>query len=62
MPILALLESGASGIDTGLLTQIIALVKSVMSLFGEYPLNVILLMSLAGGAFALFRRAKKAAK
>lgn len=43
-------------------STVLELVKSVMSLFGEFPLNIILVFSLAGVAFALFRKAKRAAK
>lgn len=49
-------------LDSGLVTEAVNLVKTVMGLFGEYPLNLILVFSLAGGAFALFKRAKRAAK
>lgn len=40
----------------------IDLIKQAMSLFGEFPLNLLLVGSLFGIAFAIFRRAKGAAK
>lgn len=63
MPIIrTMLTEGTAGLDSGLVESAIGLVKSVMGLFGEYPLNLILIFSLAGVAFGLFRKAKKAAK
>ena len=38
------------------------LVKSAMGLFSEFPLNLLLVGSLFGVAFAIFRRAKGSAK
>lgn len=38
------------------------LIKQAMALFGEFPLNLLLVGSLFGVAFAIFRRAKGAAK
>lgn len=49
-------------IDTALVNEVVNLVKTVMSLFSEFPLNVILISSLAGVGFWLFRRAKGAAR
>ena len=49
-------------IDTSLVNELIALVKSVMGLFKEYPLNVLLISSLAFVAFGLFSKGKRAAK
>lgn len=43
------------------MTTALALIKSVMSLFGEFPLNLILVFSLGGVAFKLFKRARRAA-
>ncbi len=51
-----------SVIDTSLVNELIALVKSVMGLFKEYPLNLLLIASLATTAFVIFNRAKRAAK
>lgn len=47
-------------IDTGIVTELINLVKSVMSLFSEFPLNVLLISGLCFVAFGLFGRAKGA--
>lgn len=48
-------------IDTGIVAELIELVKSVMGLFAEFPLNVLLIASLCFVAFGLFSRAKGAA-
>ena len=56
---LAAVEGAA--IDTGLVSELVALVKSVMGLFAEFPLNVLLIASLCFVAFGLFARAKRAA-
>lgn len=56
------MEGGASAvINTGIVEELLALVKSVMGLFSEFPLNVLLIASLAFVAFGLFARAKSAA-
>lgn len=55
------LLSGTTQIDTALVTELLSLVKSVMSLFSEYPLNILLIASLAFVAFGLFSRGKSAA-
>ncbi len=52
---------GASSLDTGLVTELMNLVKTVMGLFSEFPLNILLVASLAFVAFGLFSRAKSAA-
>ena len=57
-----MLATGTTGLDASLVTQLIDLVKSVMSLFSEFPLNLLLVASLATAAFAIFRSAKKAAR
>lgn len=56
-----LMSGGTPAIDTGLVNELVNLVKSVMSLFSEFPLNVLLISSLCFVAFALFGRAKRAA-
>lgn len=48
-------------IDTNIVTELVELVKSVMALFSEFPLNVLLIASLCFVAFGLFSRAKHAA-
>lgn len=59
MPVIVAEAAGA--INTSLVNELIALVKSAMGLFTEYPLNVLLISSLVGVAFVIFRRAKSAA-
>lgn len=49
-------------LDTSLVNELISLVKSVMGLFKEFPLNILLIGSLAFVAFGLFSKAKRAAK
>ena len=48
-------------IDTGIVNELIALVRSVMGLFSDFPLNVLLIAGLCFVAFGLFGRAKSAA-
>lgn len=55
------LTSGTPVIDTGIVNELISLVKSVMGLFSEFPLNVLLIAGLCFVAFGLFGRAKSAA-
>lgn len=57
MPITAL----TTMIDTNVVTELIDLVKNVMGLFSEFPLNFLLVGGLCGTAFAIFRSAKGAA-
>lgn len=54
-------DAGASVINTGVVTELVNLVKNVMGLFSEFPLNVLLIASLCFVAFGLFKRAKAAA-
>lgn len=54
--------ASGSGLDLGLFGEIIEFVKTCMTLFSEFPLNIILVASLAGVGFGIFRKAKKAAK
>lgn len=49
-------------IDTAIVSELVSLVKTVLGLFGEFPLNVILIGSLFGVAIGIFRSAKRAAK
>lgn len=48
-------------IDTSIVNELVNLVKSVMGLFSEFPLNVLLISGLCFVAFGLFGRAKSAA-
>ena len=56
-----IIATGESVIDSGLVTELVNLVKTVMGLFSEFPLNVLLIASLCFVAFGLFSRAKSAA-
>lgn len=56
-----LLAAEASGLDGAVVGEVVNLVKNVMTLFGEFPLNVLLVASLCFVAFGLFSRAKRAA-
>lgn len=60
MPII--LASETPVINTGIVNELLALVKSVMGLFSEFPLNVLLIASLCFVGFGIFKSAKKAAK
>lgn len=62
---LGILASGSGStttIDTGAVSEVINLAKLCMGLFTEFPLNIFLIGGLCGLGFALFRKAKKAAK
>lgn len=48
-------------IDGGVVTELVNLTKTVMGLFGEFPLNFMLVGGLCGIAFGIFRNAKHAA-
>lgn len=48
-------------IDTSIVNELVALVRSVMGLFSDFPLNVLLIAGLCFVAFGLFGRAKHAA-
>lgn len=47
-----------SVIDQSIVTELINLTKTVMGLFAEFPLNVMLISTLCGIAFGLFRGAR----
>lgn len=55
-------EGASTVIDTGIVNELVNLVKTVMGLFSEFPLNVLLIASLCFVAFGLFNRAKGAAQ
>lgn len=57
----AILATETAAIDSSLVTELVNLVKTVMGLFSEFPLNVLLIASLCFVAFGLFSRAKSAA-
>lgn len=50
---------GALTFDTSLVTTILSVCKSVMSLFGEYPLNILLAIGIACACFGVFGVAKR---
>lgn len=52
---------GETVIDSAIVTELINLVKTVMGLFSEFPLNVLLIAGLCFVAFGLFGRARSAA-
>ena len=52
------LAEGSTMIDTSLVNELIELVKSVMSLFSEFPLNILLIAGLCFVAFGLFGKAR----
>lgn len=54
-------DASTSVINTNIVTELVNLVKNVMGLFSEFPLNVLLIASLCFVAFGLFKRAKAAA-
>lgn len=54
------LTDGATQIDTSIVNELLNLVKSVMGLFSEFPLNVILIAGLCYVALRLFRTARRA--
>ena len=50
-------------IDVSLVNEVMTCVTTVVSkLFSTFPLNVFVIMSIAGGSIALFRRGKRAAR
>ena len=62
MHLLSVVAADAStSINTGIVTELVNLVKNVMGLFSEFPLNVLLIASLCFVAFGMFKRAKAAA-
>lgn len=59
---LDILVGGAGVIDSSLVTELVALIKSAMGLFSEFPLNVLLIASLVGVAFTVYTSAAGAVK
>lgn len=47
--------------DTGSVTTILDVCKKTMGLFGEYPLNIMLTISIACMCFGVFAVAKRSA-
>lgn len=46
-------------LDQSLVTELINLCKTCMGLFSEFPMNLLLVASLVGIGFAIFRNAKR---
>lgn len=63
MPGLAIIAAAeaAPTFDTGLVTTILDVCKKIMGLFSEYPLNIMLGISIACMCFGVFAVAKRAA-
>ena len=61
MPWIPIFAADAAVIDTAVVTELVNLTKTVMGLFSEFPLNVLLISGLCFVAFGLFGRAKSAA-
>lgn len=62
MPWLVTLAEAGAVIDTSLVNEIIALVRSVMGLFSDFPMNVYLIVGLVATGFGIFGIAKRAVK
>ena len=63
MPGLAIIAAAeaAPTFDTAIVTTLISVCKSIMGLFGEYPLNIMLAISIACMCFGVFAVAKRSA-
>ena len=63
MPGIAIIAAAeaAPSFDTGLATTILDVCKKIMGLFSEYPLNIMLGISIACMCFGVFAVAKRAA-
>ncbi|WP_455615285.1 hypothetical protein [Eisenbergiella sp.] len=59
MPIMMAAAEGT--IDTGLVTEVVTVTKSVMGLFTEYPMNIFIIGSIVILALGIFVKARKAA-
>lgn len=53
-------DSATTAIDTAIVGELVNLTKQVMGLFKEFPLNVLLIASIAVIGFTIFRAAKRA--
>ena len=59
--ILTVVAAEGSGLDQSLVTEMLNLVKTMMGLFTEFPLNILLVASLASVGFGIFAIARRAA-
>lgn len=57
-----ILASAEGALDTGLVTSMVGVVKSVMGLFTEYPMNIYLIGGIIVLALGIFARAKRTTK
>lgn len=57
-----ILASAEGTLDTGLVTSLIGVVKSVMGLFTEYPMNIYIIGSIVLVALGIFAKAKRTSK
>lgn len=60
MPGIAIFAADAvATFDTSIVTTLLTVCKSIMGLFGEYPLNILLAVSVACACFGLFGVARR---
>lgn len=61
MPGLSIIAAAetAPTFDTAIVTTLLTVCKNVMSLFGVYPLNILLAVSVACACFGLFGVARR---
>lgn len=52
------MEGATAVINTSIVAELVDLVKTVMGLFSEFPLNVLLIAGLCFVAFGLFGKAR----
>lgn len=50
----------ASSIDTSIVSEVVTTIKSFMVMFGEYPLNIFIIMGIGGASFGLIKKARRA--
>uniref|UniRef100_UPI004056F352 hypothetical protein n=1 Tax=Acetatifactor sp. TaxID=1872090 RepID=UPI004056F352 len=62
MPNLMTVAATATTVDMGIVGELIELCKTCMGLFSEFPMNVLLIGSLVGIGFGIFRNAKRSVK
>lgn len=64
MSLLTVIADAATNpsLDTGLVDQLMGVVKSVMGLFTAFPLNIFIIAAIVGIAFRVVKQGKSAAK
>jgi len=55
-------EVTTTTIDMAVVDMLIELIKSLLTLFTVFPINIFLVASLIGIGFGIFRKAKKSAR